>query len=351
MVAPVSPLASILKTFSFKPIKEDPNAVDEHNCTPLYYFIRDHSDDVDGIRARLKDGASPFVGESPFLLIRNNVPLILILLGAEHIPALQRCRDLHGVVDLLFPHFKVLDSRIMAEVGTQLLSPKKNTAQNRFEERSRLIPTPTCDFRQIMASIAKETPPGKTAETLDQTCRKARLDTVRRVLTEAHPVLKEAWNCTSPPTETLYVVKNPNVRTGFGYNFKKHVLELGNFDSFEKLSFRLVYGILFSLQRRAIQDLATTPTQREYYAIFRLYLHHETDTRARHICSSFFKTTGSDPREFFEEWKLINSDPNHPNFAICHSIRLSWDEFHFHKFLRLDTDYLPQRFKELCKLQ
>ncbi|HSW72373.1 MAG TPA: hypothetical protein VLG44_03060 [Chlamydiales bacterium] len=349
MSAPVSPLATILKSFTFAPIKkeEDINAVDEHNCTQLYYFIRDHSDDVDGIRARLKSGASPYVGESPFLLIRNNVPLILILLGAEHVPALQRCRDLHEVSDLLFPPIKTLDASTMAEVGTQLRSPRE---YSRFEARTRSMTAPTCDFRKIMASIAKETTKSKTAETLDQTCRRAKLDVVQRALIKDHPILNEAWRCANHPPATLHLVKNPNVRTGFGYNFKKHVIELGNFDSFEKLVFRLVYGILFALQSKTINDLASTPTQREYYAIFRLFLHHETDRRARYICSSFFENKEPDPKEFFEEWKLINSDPAHPNFAITQSIRLSWDEFYFHTFFQFDTDYLSQRLKELSEL-
>lgn len=306
--------------------KEDElDSVDHHNCTKLYYAVRDH--DEGEIERLLKLCASPFKGESLFVLIRNNVPLMLKILGCSGSHALQRCRDLEQLSDLLFPPYLNLTQDLWS-----------STQKCKFDANLSKFTDIRLDPETLMKRIV-----GDKTKLLEYNTYSVSLDQVKRALLETHPGFAWAWRSANIKWP-LQLFLNPNVKTDFGYNFTTHTIEIGRIDSLKKVVKHIVFGTLLSLHRQTLLELSQKPFDRENFTVIRTYLNYRVEQQTKSICDAFFPEK-TPYKTFTDYWNEINAN------GIAQTVRRTWDEFLFHKFFDLDTNYLHQRLDQLSKAE
>ncbi|HSW72371.1 MAG TPA: hypothetical protein VLG44_03050, partial [Chlamydiales bacterium] len=289
------PLSASVSLPSISPAKKgDINQVDEENCTQLYRAVK--ADNPALVSELIAQGASPFIGKSPFVLACNNPAMILRLLNLPPTHALGRCKNLHEMMHQLFPRHKALTPTVMREAQREIPPAPAMLAflkeKTVFEERD------SKDKESIFST------PEKRRAHLESTCSNASPQKVVDNLLEVCPVFRVAWNC----------AKLTKIDVNFNricrYNMKDHSLDLCPLESLQETVRQIVTHTVMSLHRETHLFYLKNIPHREDYAVIQAFLAFQIELEAQKILQSIYPDEVVPTNDLALYWEQQNNDLN-----------------------------------------
>lgn len=308
---------------SISPAKKgDINQVDGENCTQLYHAVK--ADDPALVSDLIANGASPFVGKSPFLLAHKNPAMILRLLNLPPTHELGKCKNAHEMMNRLFPRHIALTPAVMREAQknvppapAMLAFLKEKTV---IEER---------DAKDKESTLTRE----KRRGHLETTCSNASPQKVVDTLLEVCPLFRLAWNCAKL---TKIVI---NFKRICGYNLKDHSLDFCPLESLQETVRQLVTHTVMSLHRETHLYYSKHIPHREDYAVIQAFISFQVELETQKILQSIYSDEVVPTNDLAFYWEQQNKDPA----SKLSATRDYWDLKFFSKWARAFPDVLQAR--------
>lgn len=327
---------------SYLPAEDEPtgiNALDKDLCTPLYHAVQavKGPEDIDKVRELMKKGALPFIGCSSFRFAQDNVPLVLVLLNAEHSRVLQGCKNLSGVCDHLFPKIhNPLDCT--EEIQSLIKYPK---ALECFEKGRKKINREELDWDKFMTilmnklgiTIPESNPEERQAFLIEKSLQ-APLEIIQQALSEAHPLFKLLWECAGNPKLLL-----DEERAVVDYTVSDHTVYIPKSKNFFALVEYLIYGVFRSLHKDTEKFLLRAALHREVFTVIKVFMELQNKIAREVLYNDFFPEKVFYQRSLRAYWRESHMPGSHHH---ADRFREQWETSYLDQFLDENPHFLKR---------
>lgn len=343
-------MAAVSLTSPAKPVSKeaDINALDENDCSKLYYAVQ--KADKAAVELLLSQKATPFVGLCPFAETVNNVPMALLLLGVDPSHPLSQCKDFHEISEKLFPPVTELNVAKMQNLAKKITPPRAFIELQKQLSKlpSRIGVSVTRVMEKIAEKLKLEVPKdsAKGLEFLEKAVLDAPVQLVAEVLAECHPQYQIAWALANKPQPLeLITAKDDCMR----YEPHNNRIVIGNYKSFQELVESLITGTLFALHRDTTLGLEKNIIGREAYAIAQTLSFSDVEKMRVAMCNCMFKEHSISKLPFFEIWKIANTEKASKIAHLVQNYRKIWDRIFFTHYWGDCLHILREEIEKLAK--
>lgn len=342
---------------SFPPTSPTPDgdidAVDKHDRTQLFYASQrgDHA----AAKKLLDMGASPFIGESPFLAARSHDMLLRLLVGADPTKTLRKCRTHHEICDIFFPREKAVTRAVYESIGIKI---PYSEALKQFETFKRKYPTKPFDYLQLVEKILTkldiEIPTdGTKKEFLTKwstvnVLKHIPLEVVQQALADMHPLFKLAWDCTGLH-EPISLIEDSDAPTTY-YSSEMHSIIIGPQASLQNLIENMVFCTLTALNGQGRDHLENYPIDRESHTLISIFCEYQTICLSEQFLSYIFERPPY-TKSFEAFWLEYNMPATPGGVSEAEEMRRHWNDHHFYILLRQQPEVFQAGLDLLEKAQ
>ncbi|HSW72372.1 MAG TPA: hypothetical protein VLG44_03055 [Chlamydiales bacterium] len=323
MTLPAAGSRSQSPVFYHQPPDRNINELDGDDCSELYHAVQAGNEPK--VRKLLSAGASIYAGSSPLPVAINNVRILLLLLGIDHFPNLQRCTNFHEVCSVLF-HIKD-PLACLPLIGEHI---KGTEALDAFELGMRNTEKNPLDLNSLMEAIVTKRKVAKPVFSTDENRRnffeaqslQAPITIIREVLIETCPLYKLLWECANKPGQ-LKLFDPKEGEFGKSYSTIDHSVTFGPHKTFISLLRSLIHGTFDALLHDTLIYLLDTPIHREFFTVIRTFLDHQTTQYLNRLFVILFNDKKAEVQSFKAYWN------NSERFGKTAIYRHLWDRLFF----------------------